>query len=287
MAFRGLIIFVALILIFSYSGCTISPSTQEPSELISTSPSATITPKPSLTPTHTSFTDTPELPTETLLPSETAQPTATLDVPFEKVTFQTEDGVEIAATLFGEGDTVLLMLHMGKGYADQESWHPFARLAAEQGFAALTVDLRGRGDSGGEMYPPWMILDARAARDFLRQRNFNRIVCLGASMGGTTCLRLALDGDLTAVVVISSTQSVGGENGVSAPDLRALTIPKLFVYGVRDSMIPAEMELMFRNSTEPKQLITYDHAAHGTDLFLSIYGDDLRQQLFTFLRDFR
>jgi pimeloyl-ACP methyl ester carboxylesterase len=204
-------------------------------------------------------------------------------VPFEEVTFTTEDGVEIAATIFGEGDIALLMMHMGKGHAAQKSWHPFARLAAEQGFTALTLDLRGRGESGGEMHPPKMILDARAGIELLRQRNFSRFACLGASMGGTTCLRLALDGDLEGAVVISSTQSVGGDNGVSAPDLRALTIPKLYIYGVRDAIIPGDMELMFRNSAEPKQLITYDHAAHGTDLLLSVYGDDMRRQLLAFL----
>jgi len=288
MDFHGKVIISSLILVFLVSGCANNLATQESSDTTGINPDATKTAEPSPTPTQPPLTDTPEPSKNTLeIPTETPQPTPTPDVPFQKVTFNTEDGVEIAATLFGEGNTALLMLHMGKGYADQESWHPFARLAAEQGFAALTLDLRGRGESEGEMYPPKMILDARAGVEFLRQRNFKRIACLGASMGGTTCLRLALDGDLAGVVVISSTRSVGGENGVSAPDLRALTIPKLYVYGERDAIIPSDMELMFKNSAEPKQLITYDHAAHGTDLLLSTYGDDLRQQLLTFLNDLR
>lgn len=277
----------SFILVFIFSGCVNQPSPQVSPKTADITPSATQTAEPSpspsqipsTTPSQIPITDTPELPTDT------PQPTLTPDVPFEKVTFETEDGVEIAATLFGSGDTALLMLHMGKGSADQESWHPFARLAAEEGFTALTVDLRGRGESGGDMYPPYMILDARAAIEFLRQRDFKRVVCLGASMGGTTCLRLAVEDELVGVVVISSTQSVGGENGVSVQDLRALTIPKLFVYGERDSIIPSEMESMFRYSAESKQLITYKHAAHGTDLFLSTYGDDLRQQLLTFLQE--
>ena len=81
------------------------------------------------------------------------------------------------------------------------------------------------------------------------------------------------------------TRSVGGENGVSTQDLSAMKIPKLFVYGERDSIIPSEMELMFRSSAEPKQLIKYDHTAHGTDLLLSTHGDDLSQHLLQFLRD--
>lgn len=286
MDIRGKVIISSLIMVFFISGCANNPSTQESSETPSITASATNTTQLSSTPTQPLFTDTPEPSVNTLkIPTETLKPTPTPDVPFEKVTFGTEDDVQIAATLFGEGDTALLMLHMGKGYADQESWHPFARLAAEGGFAALTIDLRGRGESEGELHPPKIILDARAGIDFLRQRNFKRIACLGASMGGTTCMRLALDADLAGIVVISSTRSVGGENGVSTQDLIAMEIPKLYVYGERDSIIPSEMELMFRNSAEPKQLITYDHAAHGTDLFLSIHGDDLRQNLLKFLKD--
>lgn len=278
----------AVIMLFFQAACASNTSIQVPIDTEIVVPSTVNTAEPTPSPTQIPASDTPIPPTDTPEPpTETPEPTATPDVPFEEVTFTTEDGIEIAATLFGEGETAILMLHMGKGRADQESWHPFARLAAETGLAALTLDLRGRGESGGDMHPPKMILDARAGIDFLRQRNFERFACLGASMGGTTCLRLALDEDLEGVVVISSTSSVGGENGVSAPDLRALTIPKLYVYGERDAIIPGEMELMFRNSAEPKQLIIYDHGAHGTDLLLSAFGDDLREQLLGFLDELR
>ena len=284
MDLRNRAMIISLIMVFLISSCASNPATQASSETIGVPPSATKPAVPS--PTQPPATDTPEPATNTPeIPTETPQPTPTPDVPFEEVTFETEDGVEIAATLFGEGDTALLMLHMGKGRATQKSWHPFARLAAEQGFAALTIDLRGRGGSGGDLHPPKIILDARAGIEFLRQRNYNQLACLGASMGGTTCLRLAVDGDLDGVVVISSTMSVGGENGVRAPDLRAVTIPKLYVYGERDAFVPGDMELMFRSSPEPKQLIKYDHGAHGTDLLLSAYGDDLRQQLLDFIAE--
>ena len=84
---------------------------------------------------------------------------------------------------------------------------------------------------------------------------------------------------------ISLETQKGDVVSLSTKDLIAMKIPKLYVYGERDSIIPSEMELMFRNSAEPKQLITYDHAAHGTDLFLSTHGDDLRQNLLKFLKD--
>lgn len=112
MDIRGKVFFSALIQVFIVSGCENNPSTQSSSEMTSSTPSATKTTQPSPTPTEPPFTDTPELVTNTPeLPTETPQPTPTPDVPYEIVTFETEDGVEIAATLLGEGDTALLMLH--------------------------------------------------------------------------------------------------------------------------------------------------------------------------------
>jgi len=116
------------------------------------------TPVPTSTPTPTPTTTTTPLPSHT----------PTLNVPFEKVNFTTEDGVDIAATLFGDGDLAVILLHMGKGKAtgnDQEDWHPFARSLAEGGYSALTLDFRGRGESGGEFTNDPVTLDAQAALD--------------------------------------------------------------------------------------------------------------------------
>jgi pimeloyl-ACP methyl ester carboxylesterase len=106
-------------------------------------------------------------------------------------------------------------------------------------------------------------------------------------MGGTTCLRLAKKGVLEGVVVVSSTQSLGGDNLVTSADLSSLVIPKLFIYGDRDSSILSDMLAMIRNPAEPKQAIVYENAAHGIDLLLSPYGDDMRQQLLAFLNELR
>jgi predicted alpha/beta hydrolase len=85
---------------------------------------------------------------DTLTATASFAPTTTPEVPYEKVTFSREDGIDIAATLFGKGDTALILLHMGKDDGTQTSWNPFARVVAERGFSALTVDARGRGESG-------------------------------------------------------------------------------------------------------------------------------------------
>ena len=277
------------------SGCA-SPAPPGGNTVQLSTPADTIAPTPALNqvvPTSTPTlvpSDTPApqpspSTTQTLPPS----PTSTPDVPSEKITLTTEDDLLIAGTLFGEGqgDMAVLLLHMGLGSADQRSWHPFARLLAEAGYTALAIDFRGRGESEGNpanLATNLMIKDARAAVQFLQARGYNRLVCMGASMGGTTCLRLAMETELEGVVVIASTMRVGQDNRVTTADLSQLTIPKLFVCGRNDfTDVVSDMSTMYRAAQQPKQEVIYDNAAHGTSLLLGPYGDDLRQHLLDFL----
>ncbi len=278
------------ILMILLTGCA-SPSTSTESPEQEAAPSATATeiiPTDTLTPPPTE-TPTPQpSPTSTPEPTVTPAPTETPDVPSEAVTLITDDGVDIAGTLFGEGDIAVLLLHMGAGQANQRSWHPFARTLAAEGFAALTIDFRGDGASGGERVVNRLIRDARAAVEFLQARGYTRLICMGASMGGTTCLRLAMETELEGVVVVASTMSLGEDNKVTAGDLRRLTIPKLFICGNRDIMdVVTAMSEMYRSAAEPKEEIIYDTGAHGTDLFLGPYGEDMRQQLLAFVNALR
>lgn len=252
------------------------------------SPSAT--PFAKKTPTRTT-TAIDLLPSPTALPatstSTTIPPTSTPDVPFEAVTFTTEDGVNIAATLFGDGEPAVLLLHMGKGIAtgnDQQDWHPFARYLAERGYSVLTPDFRGRGDSGGEFVNDPLMLDAKAGIDFLKERGMTRFVCIGAGVGGTTCMHMALSEDLEGLVVLSSSLQAGPTNQVSETDLDHFTMPKFFLYGERDSFgFPEAMEKIYRASPEPKSLLTCKTAAHGTDLFYGSCGEEIHLQLLEFL----
>ncbi len=257
-----------------------------------TQPAATAVPAVAVPPTETPIppTETPIPPTATPAPptaTPTPEPTATPDVPFEEVRFTAEDGVDLAATLFGQGDVAVLLLHMGSGGATQKSWHPFARVLAQNGYAVLTLDFRGRGESRGRLLPRLLLYDARAAVEFLRGRGYSRFVCMGASMGGTTCMCLAREVALEGYVVISSTMSLWGPpTEVNEEELAQLTMPKLYVYGTKDaSAVVMDMKDMHRASAYPKQLIQYRDAAHGTDLFLTPYGDALRQALLDFLAE--
>jgi pimeloyl-ACP methyl ester carboxylesterase len=263
-------------------GCTAQQPNQEqdPPEDLSI---ATNTPLiPTLEPTST-------LPGQTDTPQPTAVPvTPTPDISMEEITFTTQDGIPIAATLFGDGELPILMLHMGKGIAthnDQADWHPVARRLAEGGYPSLTVDFRGRGGSGGEFENDPVILDVQAALDFLRQRGFSRYVCLGAGLGGTTCMVMALTEPPAALIILSSTLSSGPNNSLAEDDLVHLSMPKLFAYGENDGFgFPDAMQAMYRRAPEPKEIAICDSAAHGSDLLYGSCGEEIYQQILAMIQ---
>jgi alpha/beta superfamily hydrolase len=233
------------------------------------------------------------LPAPTPTPTDTPKPTKTPtpEIAFEKVSFTTEDGLELSGTLFGEGDIAVVLAHQGTVGANQHSWHPFARLIAEKGFTALAFDFRGCGQSEGVLQVGLLDKDMRAAIGFLHDRGFEHIVCMCASMGGTTCLKTALDTNLVGLAVIASTWSIGEsptEIKVRPEDLSVLTMPKLFVTTEHDLYdIPAMITAMYELSPEPKEIKVFPGRVHGTDLFKTYLAGEFRELLVNFLEGLR
>lgn len=213
-------------------------------------------------------------PTATPTPTATPEPIAT-----EKVSFTTEDGVILSGTLFLGGSALAVVLtHQGAGQPNQKSWHTFATLAARQGFTALPFDFRD--DFGGPLDK-----DVVAAIRFLRSRGYTRIACIGASMGGTSCLKAALTEELIGIGVIGSQWNTGGEVSLERGELATLHMSKLFVTTDNDRFmgIPAVMKSMYEQAPEPKQFQEYPGTAHGTEIFGTQYRDDFRALLLGFL----
>ena len=223
-------------------------------------------------------------------PIPTPNPTA----PFPQVTgessklvnFTTEDGIKLFATLYGEGSTVVILGHMGIGGVTQKSWQPFAQYIANLGFSALTLDFRGCGISEGGLMQKDLIYDVYAAVNYLREQGYEKIVCMGASMGGTACLRAAIDQNLDGVVMVSSPLSLGEPTSVNSEEVESLKIPSLFITAAGDpSSCLSDMQLMESKAPEPKQLIIYpDISKHGTDIFFTQYGTDFRDTLVNYLQ---
>lgn len=128
--------------------------------------------------------------------------------PSRPVTFHTEDGVTIAATMYEAArrpaPSVILLHMLGR---TREDWHAVADRLAEAGIHALAIDLRGHGGSStGPAAPDGgpdlsrMALDVKAATAFLTSHPElvlpSAIGIAGGSIGANVAI-IAASGDET------------------------------------------------------------------------------------------
>lgn len=225
-----------------------------------------------------------ERPSPTIEPYETTIPSP---YPVKPVTFTTTDGINLAGTLFGEGDTAVVLAHRGTYGANQITWYPFARLLAEHGYAALAFDFRGVGQSEGQLLFGNLAMDVLAAVQFLKDQGYEQIACIGAGMGGMACIRVAQDHAFVGLVILASTMTAGSGSDIlrlTNNNLEGLTSPKLFITVAGD--LPAvsnDTRRMYELSPEPKDFLLLPGTRHGTDLFNTDTGEELSSAMFGFL----
>jgi alpha-beta hydrolase superfamily lysophospholipase len=115
------------------------------------------------------------------------------------IDLRSADGTPLAARYWpavaAAGVVIVHGVHSRKGHhAD------FARVCGDAGMAALTLDLRGHGASGGEL-GPGAIDDVAAAVDALSTRGHLRVGLRGSSLGGLLALAAAARSPQVACVV--------------------------------------------------------------------------------------
>jgi len=208
----------------------------------------------------------------------------------ESVTFTSADGINLVGTLFGEGDTAVILAHQGTTSANQTNWGPFARLLAEHGYTALTFNFRGVGLSEGELSHKDVAIDLSAAAEFLHGRGYGKIACVGASMGGTACIRAARDYAFTGLIVLASAMRTGASDAeslnLSPVDLERLTPPKLFIFANHESsLVVNDTRHMYKLSPQPKALLSFPGTRHGTDLFSTEVGGELSATMLRFIEN--
>lgn len=220
----------------------------------------------------------------TVPPGATAPPAATATAPVaegEAVSFDTEDGVTIRGHLFGTGDTAVILSHMRPN--DQRAWFAFARELAEQGFTALTYDFRGYGETGGDKELGLIDRDLTAAVRYLERQGFARIYLVGASMGGTASLIVAAREDVAGVVAVSAPARFEGlEADAVVADIEE---PKLFIASIDDRDAYTSLQAFSRAAGEPKDDLTFEGGAHGTELLESETAAGFKARIIQFLRE--
>lgn len=202
-------------------------------------------------------------------------------LPSGPVTFTTSDGIKLGGNIVGNGSTAVILAHMRP--VDQTSWKEFAGELAGRGFTALTFDFRGYGESEGQRDYGALDKDISAAADFLRTNGYSKIVCIGASMGGTACAKAARGAKLDGLGVLSSPLEMVPPLTVGKEDLAELTCPKLFLAAEEDTPYSDEVRQMHDFSPEPRTIVLLPGFGHGTELFDRPSAEQFRTALFTFL----
>jgi alpha-beta hydrolase superfamily lysophospholipase len=192
------------------------------------------------------------------------------------VTFQTEDGVAIAATLHEAARRpapAVILLHMlGRSRQD---WRLVGDRLAEAGIHALAIDFRGHGasstgppagDGGAELSR--MPLDVKAAVAFFTARTDlvqpSAIGIAGASLGANVAIIAAADDERVRSVALLSPSLDYRSLRAEAPMRKYGGRPALIVAATNDPYAMRSEKALSSLGPGLREVRTLDAAGHGT-----------------------
>lgn len=187
-----------------------------------------------------------------------------------KVEMTTPDQITLVGTYYPPQDAdapTLLLLHMLGG--DRRVWRDLGLSAQEDGFAALAIDLRGHGESGGEGDLAAMEGDIETALTWLRQQEKvagERIAIIGASASANLALRAGMNE--TQVKAIGLLSPVSDQY---APSIHKIFIRNkpIFIVAAENDRYSLDTTNSLRERSSTTTVVTYPGDAHGTNLLLS------------------
>lgn len=165
----------------------------------------------------------------------------------------------------------------------QAGWDAFARSAVDKGYRALSFDFRGYGSSKGSQSAADLPTDIRAAVKYLKDQGAERVILVGAGVGGTAAILVASkDTTLSGVALISAPRGVEGLQ-VADTDLAALKIPSLWLAARNDLTQNVEEMSALAGSSKKDMWIYEGSSLHGTFIFDGADGPDLGRRLLEFV----
>jgi pimeloyl-ACP methyl ester carboxylesterase len=194
--------------------------------------------------------------------------------------FETDDGIALTGEIRGQGRAGVVLAHAFP--ADRNSWSEFAHFLQGKGYVTLTFDFRGYGDSEGEKDIPEIWRDVLAAVAALRERGADRIVLIGASMGGTAALIAASRTDVNGVIALSAPTTFM-ELAVPPEVLAAIDEPKLFISSEGDGSAAESAQALYEQSSGAKRVEIVTGDSHGADLPEGGQAEVVRNLILQFL----
>jgi len=203
---------------------------------------------------------------------------ATVGLVFDDVEVSTADGVRIHGWhLRGPRRATLLYCHGNAGNIS----HRIPKLRAlhdRLGLSILIFDYRGYGRSAGAPDEAGTYADARAMRAWLRARDAEPVVYLGASLGAAIAIALAVEDPPAALVLEAPFASVQAMANATLPGagwlfrtrydalgtVGRVRSPVLVFHGDADEVVPYRQgRTVFEAAREPKAFATIPGGRHN------------------------
>lgn len=162
---------------------------------------------------------------------------------------------------------------MHEAYRDHSSWDDFRIAAKENGYAVVALDLRGHGQSGGDLvFDEAMDHDIDAVLDWISafpDLNEDRIAIAGASVGANLALRAGARHPQIKTVVLLSPGMLYWEIGIESAILEYGRRPLLLVASEGDAYPATSVQRLNELGRGYDKLVIYPGSGHGTDMIRS------------------
>jgi uncharacterized protein len=196
----------------------------------------------------------------------------------------TDDGFKISYDYHYVSDKGVILIHMMN--QNKNDMKNLADFLNKNGYSTISIDLRGHGKSQGK----WqdfsekdfqnMKYDLKAAKNFLVQKDINKISIIGASIGANLALNYSTSSDIRRIVLLSPGESYHGITTLNA--IKKYNGAVLLISAKDDSESYSTTEQLNKNAVNSK-FISYDTGGHGTYLLLS--HPELQQTILEFLNN--
>ncbi len=221
----------------------------------------------------------------------------------ERVIFTSDDGVSLVGSYYkpsigiNNSTPSVILLHMLG--SDRGTWDNFAQKLCQNGYAVLSVDLRGHGESikqanstiSYQSFMPRnfknMTLDVKAAKKYLteeRDANPKQISIIGASIGANLALNYAAsDQSIKSVILLSPGLNYRGISTLDA--IMGYKNPTYIVAAEKDSESAKDSKILCEKITCAENLRIFEKTNdHGTEMLSNkMLGSKLQDIILSWL----
>lgn len=207
--------------------------------------------------------------------------------PGKPIAFQAAAGrsgtqaIRLEGVEFGSGPFTVVFVH--EQTASQDAWTQIAREAAEKGFRALTINLRGFGVSEGRRTDLALSdLDVEGAVKYARASGAVKVFLVGGGVGGTASLAAATRAPVEGIVAVSAPVKFRELDGTAT--VPKLEIPVLYIAAADDTSAANDARaLTALRGDQVRELVT--GAGHASQLLSGEKGQQIRKRILEFIEE--